>query len=142
MATYNNKVETVIQDYNDVFKKHDNGDDYANFLVNRGGEDGITKFVKFYNPINKSFKYGFLVGETYEPTDLLYFHEGRRQSVPKNTKIIYGKGDGKGEGELTFTIKGGKRKTRRNRKSKKSIKGKSRKNRRKSNRRRINTKCV
>lgn len=135
MATYN--IETVISDYNDVFKKQENGDDYGNFLINRGGEDGITVFVKFYNPPNgEDFKYGFLVGETYEPTDLLYFDGTRSQRVPKPAKIIYGKGDGKREGELTFTIKGGKRKTRRNRKSKKSIKGKSRKNRRKSNRRR------
>ena len=123
-------VNTVIRNYEDFTDKQENGDDYGRFLINTQSKHSKTKLVEIENPPNRSFKYGFLVGETYEPTALLYFDGTSSQSMPKNTKIIYG------EGEVTFTIKGGKRKTRRNRKSKKSIKGKSRKNRRKSNRRR------
>ncbi len=135
MSSYNVTTDKDKINWVDFEKKQVNGDDYGRFLINPPS-DSKTKLVEFYNPLNENFKYGFLVGETYAPTDLLYFDGSSRQSVPKNTVIIYGK---KYIDDFTthkFTIKGGKRKTRRNRKSKKSIKGKSRKNRRKSNRRR------
>ena len=130
MSSYN--VTTDISSWDDFLDKQENvdkqenGDAYGKFLLNPSS-DSKTKLVEFYNPPNENFKYGFLVGETYEPTDLLYFDKSSRQSVPKNTVIIYGKKYIDPFTTHKFTIKGGKRKTRRNRKSKKSIKGKSRK---------------
>ena len=129
MSSYN--VTTDISSWDDFYNKQENGDAYGDFLLTPSS-DSKTKLVEFYNPPNENFKYGFLVGETYAPTDLLYFDGSSRQSVPKNTVIIYGK---KYIDDFTThksTIKGGKRKTRRNRKSKKSIKGKSRKSKRKT----------
>ena len=108
MSSYN--VTTDISSWNDFYKKQENRDAYGKFLLNPSS-DSKTKLVEFYNPRNKNFKYGFLVGETYEPTDLLYFDGRSRHSVPKNTVIIYGK---KYIDDFTthkFTIKGGKRKT-------------------------------
>ena len=124
MSPYN--VTTDISSWDDFYEKQEKGDAYGKFLLNPSS-DSKTKLVEFYNPRNIKFKYGFLVGETYEPTDLLYFDGRSRHSVPKNTVIIYGKKYIDHFKTHKFTIKGGKRKTRRNRKSKKSIKGKSRK---------------
>jgi hypothetical protein len=132
MSSYNVTTDKDEINWVDFENKQENRDDYARFLINTPSEHSKTKLVEFYNPPNENFKYGFLVGETYAPTDLLYFDESSRQSVPKNTVIIYGKKYIDPFTTHKFTIKGGKRKTRRNRKSKKSIKGKSRKSKRKT----------